>query len=596
MDLSTEVERWVAKVSKICRLEVRTERRVDAQQENDAADSGARASKRPRKGEDTTSADLDMDNGTDDASDAHVVASVDIAGSSAPTCAAGSSSFAMVSVAQLDVLVIQGKKFGVDMTAHILRLEEVKRRAENWERAAQQYVAAQFSDQLKKLLVEYKRLITDYTAAENGAIFSFVTRKPSAMTNHNIAKGYKEEGAVFMKASHLLAEILAVRMQGESIGVEMPYHRTIVVYIRLLEWVIESRNVSCYQTVNRRKGQMRPKARGDSAVTSWDGWEDIREPVQVKHWGDIDEDLLLALVDEGDDMLSRLYNVASDERIPGLVVHYNRGLLAAANEFRRIEVPAADTEAAAEGGEEDNQSEGGGEGGGDGAEGADGDTECEHKADQKSRKRKASHQATSTSPLSSKTTRAASGITKKKVDNEFAETVNLQHYNSFHNATPDDAPKGNKRAKNGAGTKAVHDDAVDGSATMTVTVPEVPSVALHELDLERTGRRAALSALLHSLSEDSSQPPADAKLSPGMAQLLDLWIRVLKVYALRLRTSNKWVAEARTLLAALGSGLVPTDTDAAVAAPTAQGKGNTGEEIESLLALAAQEGIQNKYR
>jgi preprotein translocase subunit Sec61beta len=108
-----------------------------------------------------------------------------------------------------------------------------------------------------------------------------------------------------------------------------------------------------------------------------------------------------------------------------------------------------------------------------------------------------------------------------------------------------------------------------------------------ELDLAKTARRAGLDAYFES------EATQKVRLAPAMAYMLDLWLRVLQILAMRLRVANRWVGDAQRLLhvvGALGEGGEGEDAPAVV-------KGaHTGEDAESLLSVAVQEGIQSKHR
>jgi len=566
--MNAEVERWVLKVHKVCGTEptnsvpsaVSSAPEGSHEEEVDIP-ANARSTKR-RKLADATEATSET-----------AVSAEQPAGetSSAPSTTAASTSAmnhvnnkatGMISLAQLDGLIEEGHLFRVDLSEQLQQLAQVKVNAESWERSAVQYISSHFSESLKKVFIDYKRLTTDYTTPENGSIFPFMRRKPSALSSHSVAKGYKEEGVGYAKLQALLNEVINVRIVGERIGVEMPFHRTILVYIRLLEWIQEARNIACFLAASRRPSTSNGTAKKNAAMESYAGWEDLKDLAAVKNWGDVNESYVWTLITEGAAMLSQLYQFDTDERLPSILLHYSRGLLASVKEFDelvakeaaqaeeklRAEQEEEQEEVAVEDEEQDeaaedqegkfgdeHEVESDGDEGGEGSKSVENSNKNKRGSDAASRKRKSV--PLDASPQGPKSTRAASGITKKKVDADFAETVNLQHFNA--QAVHEGNKNANKRQKTTSSATSSRAAAVkseDTSAIGDTTAQEVPKPVLLlpvvDLDLARTARRAGAGAFLESPDAKS------AKLSPSMAHFLDMWVRILKVFALRLRLAK----------------------------------------------------------
>jgi hypothetical protein len=548
--------------------------------ESAAVGASSRSTKRKK-----TSHEEEEQQGLEGAEDAVAGEAAQDTAAAAPT-SSSTSRTSMLTMEQLDALVLQGRGFGLNLEDKIEQLVQVKAKAEAWQREAMQYVSSQFSEGFKRIFVEYKRLITDYTASDNGAVLAFIpNRKASALTPSNQAKAAREEAALSAKTQSLLGEVLQVRAVAETIGVETPFYHTILVFIRILEWVEEARAAACLQSTSRRPASQRAAAAGRSsaaarhALTSWKGWEDVRVATRLKNWGDMDEELVLTLVREGGEMLKHLYPLEADEKLPGMLAHYAKGLLAAAVDFQDPEdvQDAEEGEMEEESAGEENASQGE-------ADAAEGEAENEgetaagkkrrQSASSSARKKKRVDAADETlSSPAGKATRGAYGISKKRVDNDFAETVNLNTLN----ASVPEKEKGqkNKRQRGGLG-------ADDGDATTAAEMePEV------ELDLAKTARRAGLDAYFES------EATQKVRLAPGMAYMLDLWLRVLKILAMRLRVANRWVADAQRLLHLVGA---LSDGAEGEDAPVVVKGANTGEEAESLLNAAVQEGIQSKQR
>jgi len=595
--LHADVERWMAKTHKVCGT-VPTPIATDEADETSADAAGARSAKRRKLAAGQQEESDVVFNETELVEEPQVTA-VHAASAKAVTAA---KSGPMSPLAQLDGLIAEGKQFRLDLSEQVQLLAHVKAHAEGWERSAVQYISTQFSDSLKKVFIEYKRLITDYTAPENGAIFPFLQRKPSAQSSHSIAKGYKEEAMVHQKLQALLTEVLAVRTVGERIGVEMPFHRAILVYIRLLEWVQETRNVACFLNSSRRPASSSAAGqKKGAALESFGGWEDLKDLATSKNWGDVNADFVLALIAEGSAMQSLLYNLEGDEKLPGLLVHYAKGVLGSAAEYHDLveeeeeeeeEEPAdEDNEAGADGDameteDRDHQDGGGNESGheedgdqeGDETEG--GASAARKRPSSDSRKRKSA--PVESSPQASKSTRAASGITKKKIDTDFADTVNLQHLNSASNGASKPA---NKRQKTGAASsRATASVKSEEAAVEQAVVVEAPKPVV-DLDLAKTARRAAVAAFFESTDAKA------AKLSPAMAHMLDMWTRVLKVFALRLRVAGAWALEAQRLVGGLRitDGATSLESDGGAVGSV---KAGSEEEIERLIATAQEASIQ----
>ena len=621
-ELLYQIERWVAKVDHMCSVSARAASgSSEAESTSATTIEGPRSTKRKRTVAGDSSGEpsetVEEDDGTGDAA-------ADLSGSQP-----------LVSLDEIDSLVVQGRSFGLNLEDKVQSLLSVKNHAEAWEREAMQYISTQFAENFKKIFVEYKRIVSDYTASDNGAIFPYVAnRKPSALTPANQAKAYKEESILHTKLTTLLNEVIEVRAVGERIGVETPFYHTILIFIRLLEWVSEARGIACHQAAARRPvpadqqtGKTGPKGgRGRGSKTaqlrSWKGWEDLKEPIKYGNWGDVGEELVLSLIREGSTMLENLYPISTDEKLPGMLTHYSRGLLAPAAEYQDREdlltkEGVTEEEDEEQGDEEDTQE---GDGNGDDQEDGDNDSDQEEEIGDntgdasgeatKKRRRVATmaaarkKRALQTSSLHTgveKSTRGASGVSKKRVDSDYVDTVNLLH---VHSTTPTEKGKKNKRQR-GVTTdttqiideKVAVDTARDDVAVEPTAAPPVP------LDLARTARRAGLDSYF------KSENIQKVRLAPAMAYTLDLWLRALKVYALRLRVATQWVTDAHRLLSSLGSAVlddIDSSTSAVVvgASPHAAAEGTTSnsskahsaEEIEALLNTAIQEGIQSKHR
>jgi hypothetical protein len=609
-ELLVQVDRWSQRVDKMCGFATVKQEPAVA-----AAVEGGEGEQRPGKrrksahgaGEGGAAGD-GLENDEDAATDG-VDAMLPPA---LAVSAAAENSTGMVTVEQLQALVQQGRGFGVDLEGKVQLLLQLQARAEAWEKEAAAYFAGPFSEALKRVFVEYKRLITDYTASDNGAAFCFLAnRKPSALTPGNQAKAAKEESTLGAKVQALLAEVLQVRAHCEAIGVATPYYRAMLAYVRLLEWVDEARSVSCWQVVSRRPAAWRAPASAKTRglKTSFEGWEDLKEPLKLKNWGDVDEQLVLALVREGAEMLSHFYPLDQDDKVPGMLAHYAKGLLAPAAEFRE-QSDAAGTVSDEEGSQSGSDDGEEGEAGGDGAEAGDGQEQegqvgskrpPQHGDTSSARKRKQARTGSSgeaaASPSfasSGKSTRGAAGISKRRVDEDFAETVNL---NQLGAAIQDKGAKGKRQRGSAAEGTANAVAAAVGAAPAAALAPSEPPV---ELDLARTAHREGLHEYL-ALCEQA--PQQSVRFAPAMGYMVDLWQRVLKVYALRLRAAGRWVRDTRALLEAAGTAVV-ADADngedhVSTGAPAAGGgvpRAHAGEEAERLLAEAAQEGFQSKYR
>lgn len=613
-DLLQQVDRWTQRVDKMCGISTVKQEALDGPEEENL-----RAGKRRKGPSGGTEADT---SGGDDLADQD--AAVDQTGDGGLVGSAGervdAGAQGMVTVEQLDTLVQQGRTFGVDLEGKVQLLTQLKTRADGWDREARAYITGPFADALKRIFVEYKRLISDYTASDNGAVFGFLAnRKPSALTPGNQAKAAKEEGALNARVQTLLAEILQVRAHCEAIGVETPFYHAVLAFVRLLEWVEESRNVACHQLVSRRpatataRAPVAGKGRNQLKATSFAGWEDLRAPVKLKNWGDVDPRLVLALVQEGEDMLGHFYPLEGDEKFPGMVAHYAKGLLAPAAEFQEQVAPgegdrnsgddASDSDMEVEGEEVDGGDVGAdqddevaaGSGGEEGVGAKRRQRDEASSAKQKKLARASGAASSPSQPSGGKSTRGSAGIVKKRVDDDFAESVNL---NQLGAGGADKASKGAKRQRGGAfaatTTEELRPEVAVGAAVPTPAAePDV------ELDLARTAHREGLAQYLAA----HRRGPDTVRFSPAMGYMVDLWLRLLKVYALRLRVADRWVRDAQRLLLAAGavpaegdSGLLGASTSAAAAGAGGSAKAHTGEEIERLLAEAAQEGIQSKYR
>jgi hypothetical protein len=500
----------------------------------------------------------------------------------------------------------------VDLEDRVALLLALKSKADAWDREATAYVSTHFAEAFKRAFVDYKRLLTDYAASDHGALFSFLAnRKPSALTPGNQAKAVKEESTLYGRVQALLSEILEVRARAEAIGVETPFYHGILVYVRLLEWVQEARSATCSQTALRRPAALPPlpaKASSKLPHTSFGGWEDLRDPVRLKNWGDFNEDLVLSLIQEGALMLSQLYALETDEKLPGMLAHYSKGVLAPAAEYQE---PVEASDEPEDGMAEDEQRcEESGEDGVGGSEEEGGDAEPRSAGKKRqlqsgdvagsSRKKRAviaqssvAATAATDSPhlAGTKSTRAAFGITKRKVDEDFAETVNLNQLGQP--AAAQAGADGAASAKSKRASQQAHASAASIVKTepsieaAAVTIPEPPV----PLDLQRTAHRAGLQKFLASTHSQA------ARLAPAMAYMVDLWMRALKVFAMRLRTASRWVGDAQRLLQGLGATLdVPEGSGAEQTSTLGSAKSGTGAEIERLLEVAQQESIQSKHR
>ncbi len=563
--MNTEVERWVLKVHKVCGTEPSVPSAVSSAPEGSHEEevdttANARSTKRRKLADATEATSEAAVSAEQPAGETASAPSTTAASSTSATNHGNNKATGMISLAQLDGLIEEGHLFRVDLSEQLQQLAQVKINAESWERSAVQYISSHFSESLKKVFIDYKRLTTDYTTPENGSIFPFMRRKPSALSSHSVAKGYKEEGVGYAKLQALLNEVINVRIVGERIGVEMPFHRTILVYIRLLEWIHEARNIACFLAASRRPSTSNGTAKKNAAMESYAGWEDLKDLAVVKNWGDVNESYVWTLITEGAAMLSQLYQFDTDERLPSILLHYSRGLLASVKEFDELvakEAAQAEEKLRAEQEEEqgeeeaedeeqdeaaedqegksgdEHEVESDGDEGGEGSKSVENSNRNKRGSDAASRKRKSV--PLDASPQGPKSTRAASGITKKKVDADFAETVNLQHFNA--QATHEGNNKtANKRQKTTTSSRATAVKSEDTSAVGDTTAQEAPKpmliVPVVDLDLARTARRAGAGAFLESPDAKS------AKLSPSMAHFLDMWVRILKVFALRLRLAK----------------------------------------------------------
>jgi len=612
--MNADVERWVLKVHKVCGTEPSAASSVSSAPEGsheeeggDSAAANARSTRSTKRRKLADASEVTSEATTAATSAEHPAGETSAGPSTtAPANHVNNKATGMISLAQLDGLIDEGRMFRVDLSEQLQQLAQVKVNAEAWERSAVQYISSHFSDSLKKVFIDYKRLTTDYTTPENGSIFPFMRRKPSALSSHSIAKGYKEESVGYLKLQHLLTEVINVRIVGERIGVEMPFHRTILVYIRLLEWIQEARNIACFLAASRRAtvSTSSGATKKNAALESYAGWEDLKDPVKVKNWGDVNESYVWTLITEGAAMLAQLYQFDTDERLPSILLHYSRGLLASVKEFDELvakEAAQAEEKLRAEEEEEEDEAaedemdeeeqeeraaedegegksedehdgESGGEGGGEGSksvENSSSNNKKKRSSDAASRKRKSVPLDSSpqgpkvpldSSPQGPKSTRAASGITKKKVDADFAETVNLQHFNA-HTMQEGNNKSSNKRQKTTSSATSSRTAAVkseDASAVGDAAALETPKPLLLpavDLDLAKTARRAGAGAFLESPDAKS------AKLSPSMAHFLDMWVRILKVFALRLRSAKAWAAEAQRLVGGLSlSGATDSST------------------------------------
>ena len=574
--MNAEVERWVLKVHKVCGTEPSAPSAVssapEGSHEEEGGDTAAAANARSTKRRKLADASEVTSETASAAATAEQPAGETSAGTSTTATAnhVNNKATGMISLAQLDGLIEEGRLFRVDLSEQLQQLAQVKVNAEAWERSAVQYISSHFSDSLKKVFIDYKRLTTDYTTPENGSIFPFMRRKPSALSSHSIAKGYKEESVGYLKLQHLLTEVINVRIVGERIGVEMPFHRTILVYIRLLEWIQEARNIACFLAASRRAtvSTSSGATKKNAALESYAGWEDLKDPVKVKNWGDVNESYVWTLITEGAAMLAQLYQFDTDERLPSILLHYSRGLLASVKEFDELVAKEAaqaeeklraeeeeededdaeemDEEEQEEGAaedegegksEDDHDGESDGEGGGEGSNSVENSSNNNKKRSSDAASRKRKSVPVDASPLGPKSTRAASGITKKKVDADFAETVNLQHFNA-QTTQEGNNKSSNKRQKTTSSATSSRTAAVkseDMSAVSDAAAQETPKPLLLpavDLDLAKTARRAGAGAFLESPDAKS------AKLSPSMAHFLDMWVRILKVFALRLRSAK----------------------------------------------------------
>jgi hypothetical protein len=459
---------------------------------------------------------------------------------------------------------------------------QIKAKAEEWEQNASVYFNQTFSSNLAAIFLNYSDLVLSFDKLANLGfkVFSFTkTAAPAPLLANNLPSGAthpqllalkfaREEGAAFQKICTLRDTALGALHSADRLGIETNFHVCAHACIAAIEWIHEARMLCCAQFVCRMKsssvgitsGKHHGGKKAKLAMLGNDtgAWDDLKEPEHLGGWNDVDSNLVSALLSEGERFLD---SVSADQlaAVAQLQVAQFKNTMLDVATAASGKASSSSSVASAEDLDDNDD------------DAMDEETGVEANDDENSTApgRATKKPRIQGSPeIEVKSTRGMHGIVKKKVDSEFSKDLNLNRRKG------EAVARGGKKQRK---TEKVEADAdADEDAQVEAAAVDVP------LNADKTKRRSSLFEYLTTCDETTDGPCILHALAT--IRFVDLWVRVLKVYTMRLQSAQHWSVEARRILRTVR---LSSETSSCP---------DVGEEVERLLAEATAETIESKLR
>lgn len=384
----------------------------------------------------------------------------------------------------------------------------------------------------------YDRFIIENSTPSSNCLFSFIHFVDA--NNQIDEKIVVEKERLFYEHLDLVdVQVNSITKQGYKFGVEMPVLRHLLFLSGIFSWIKETRNLLRLLIVSRSKAcnainsdiikaHLKVKKSNSDAKFRdgiWENWEDLETPFSLQFWGEVDLTIVQSLICEGSVILHSLLKDTSVDNLNFQFALNNPNSI-----FSDIGCPNTTEELTYPDSDYDVEDE----------------VVCSSENNETNknniigvkRKRIASSKLDVGLATLTKASRSTSATNKNNKSNE-SKDLNIKSNTDFIDSnkldedTKLDSNKG-KVMKNKIQTP--------DNKTSKIRINPVNSV-----DINKMFNRAVFISSLKEISNDAEIQHHTA-LSSILTKTIDLWLRILNVFSLRLKALNIWSHKVDLLL------------------------------------------------